>query len=393
MIQVKNQTAMFAFFPNRVQITGPVQIPVTGKPETGLNFGSALCGFARTRVEIRTCTQFRMSSSGSLKQRTGSAPDQAFPLTKCAENRITMHMANHENAPADFPLLNDEELAALCARGIDGAERELLRRHMQAIYWLPRQAFGAPEEELSGFLIYAIEKIRKRDILGKFDPDQNTRFATWFGVVIRRLYLDYLRSQQQHEPFLHELREDTAKEPETDSREPEESLITRMQIRCRALFKLLLCNTHYLEADEIRWIAEQSGRSALDVARDIAELEERLRNAEVRMQQRYDRISVAFHWKNIYERQLQRLEKELEHPWTADHGNLEKIRRKLERRQQEYLNLVRELSGSAGIVTAPYRDLAGILGIKEGTLASQISRCRAGAAEIAGKPRNRETES
>jgi len=291
-------------------------------------------------------------------------------------------MGTGDGSPRNLALLADEQLAALCGQGIEAAERELIRRQMQAIYWLPRRAFGAPEEELSGFLLYAIEKIRGRDILAKFDPDQGTRFRTWFGVVIRRLYLDDLRTQG-HPPAAVELQEDglAGADPSGAAEAPEDELLAAMQVQCRALFKLLLCNTCYLTPEEIRWVAQTSGASVLEAAEGVARLEERLRNAEVRLRERYDRLAVAHWWKTTYERQLQRLETELEHPWTEAHEGWEKTRARLDRRRQEYERLVHDLSGGAGIATAPYRELAALLGLKEGTLASQISRCRARAAE------------
>ena len=77
-----------------------------------------------------------------------------------------MNMETNEHQE-QFAHHTDETLATLCKDGIEAAERELLGRYMQAIYWLPNRIFGANEEELSGFLIYAVEKIRERDTLCK----------------------------------------------------------------------------------------------------------------------------------------------------------------------------------------------------------------------------------
>ncbi len=280
--------------------------------------------------------------------------------------------------------LSDEQLAELCAEGIEAAERTLMQRHMQAIYWLPRRAFGAPEEELSGFLLYALEKIRQRDILAKFDPERGTRFTTWFGVVIRRLYLDYLRAGTA-EPNAVPLEEDALSAPAEPEPDANDGLLARLQVQCRVLFKLLLCDTYYLTPEEVRWVAEKSGRSVLEVAAQIAQLEERLRQAETRLRERYDRLSVVYWWKNTHERQLQRLEKELDRPWREEQEAMERTRQRLERRRTEYARLADELSGGAGIVTAPYRELARLLREKEGTLASQISRCRAAAEQVGRK--------
>ncbi len=285
----------------------------------------------------------------------------------------------------DLELLADENLAEMCRRGIEIAERELISRHMQAIYWLPQRVFGAPEEELSGFLLYAVEKIRERDILGKFEPGKGAKFSTWLGVVIRNLYLDYIRSQPE-EMATSELYEDSAV-VEPEQRRERSSLISQMQKRCRVLFKLLLCDTYFLEPEEIEWIAEESDRKLLDVIRNIAALEEQLREREAKLQQRYDKLARAHYWLNYYQKQLAKLTKSIDKPNTEFMPEVERVRDKLERRKKEYDNLAEELAGGGGIVTAPYKDLAELMNIREGTLASNISRCRAGAAQLLRKLR------
>lgn len=286
----------------------------------------------------------------------------------------------------DFQLLADENLAQLCRRGIEAAERELISRHMQAIYWLPQRVFGAPEEELSGFLIFAVEKLRERDILGKFESGKGAKFSTWLGVVIRNLYLDYIRSQPDNMENA-ELFEDTlVSSPER--RQERSELIDKMQHRCRVLFKLLLCDTYFIEPHELEWLAQESGKKLLDVIREIAGLEEKLRKREAKLQERYDKLARTHYWLNFYQRQLDKMSKTTEKPNLGFNAELEKVRGKLERRKKEYDNLAEELAGSGGIVTAPYKDLADIMNVREGTLASNISRCRAGAASLLRQMRN-----
>lgn len=282
--------------------------------------------------------------------------------------------------------LSDEDLAARCASGIEAAERELLTRHMQAIYWLPQRVFGAPEEELSGFLIFAIEKIRERDTLAKYAPDKGARFSTWLGVVIRNLYIDYLRTIPDDENGNVELLPEMM--PAQEERRAEHTeLIGQMQERCRVLFKLLLCDTFFLEPSELEWIAQESGKSLTDTARNVAELEDRLRERETGLQERYDRLAKAHYRIRRYQLQLNSLEHSSERPNTEYSPAIEKLRAKLERGRREYEALSGELAGGGGIITAPYKELAVLLNTREGTLASNISRCRAGAAQLLKKLR------
>lgn len=285
----------------------------------------------------------------------------------------------------DITLLSDEDLAARCAAGIEAAERELLSRHMPAIYWLPQRVFGAPEEELSGFLLFAIEKIRERNTLAKFAPEKGARFATWLGVVIRNLYIDYLRSQPDEEQQ-QELIEDSLIAP-TERREERSTLIAQMQLRCRALFKLLLCDTFFLEPAELEWLAQESGRSLSETARQVAELEEQLRERESSLQGRYDKLAKAHYRLRRCQLQLEKQEKSREMPNTEFSPEVERLRDRLDRCRREYAALSADLAGSGGIVTAPYKELSQILNTREGTLASNLSRCRAGAVQLLRKLR------
>ncbi|MFW5856557.1 MAG: RNA polymerase sigma factor [Planctomycetota bacterium] len=290
-----------------------------------------------------------------------------------------------QTVSTDWSRRSDEELAARTADGVDEAERELLRRHMQAIYWLPRRQFGADEEDLSDFLIYAVERIRERNTLARFDPDAGARFTTWFGVVIRNLYLDYLR-RHKHDPELTELdAEGLADEPPPDrDTEQAERLLGRLSIKCRTLFKLLFANSTFLSPEELRWIAEAADRPLVEVARALGELEEELRELEAGIEERRRRLDAVCWWKRVYERQLHQLEREMTRPPEERGALLDETHRKLIKRREQYERLVEELSGPAGTATTPYRRLAALLNMKEGTLGSHLTRCRQATARILG---------
>lgn len=292
-----------------------------------------------------------------------------------------------ETNASNLELLSDDELVAQCRDGIEVAERELLGRYMQAIYWLPHRILGVPEDDLADFLIFAIEKIRERDTLAKFEPTRGARFATWLSVIVRNLYIDYLRAKPD-DPQHHELVPDSIPARE-ERRQERADLLQKMQQKCRVTFKLLLCDTFQLTSEDLTWIAQESGRSLLETTQEVARLEERLRADETRISERYDKLARAYYWKSFYARQIKELEKSTALPNTADNARLEKLRRLHDRRQAEYDNLNFELSGIGGIVTAPYKDLSRLLKTPEGTLASNISRCRSGAAELLRRMRSK----
>lgn len=289
-------------------------------------------------------------------------------------------MTDAGNNESNLELLSDDELVAKCREGIELAERELLGRYMQAIYWLPHRILGVPEDDLADFLIFAIEKIRERDTLAKFEPTRGARFATWLSVIVRNLYIDYLRAKPD-EPPVQEITPEAVPAREERRREHAD-LLAKMQQKCRVTFKLLLCDTFQLTPEDLQWIAKESGRTLVEATQEVARLEERLRADETRIAERYDKLARAYYWKNFYARQIKELEKSTEMPHTGGNERLEKLRRLYDRRQAEYDTLNFELSGIGGIVTAPYKDLSRLLKTPEGTLASNISRCRSGAAEL-----------
>ncbi|MHC4870418.1 MAG: RNA polymerase sigma factor [Planctomycetota bacterium] len=281
----------------------------------------------------------------------------------------------------DYSLLSDEELAQKCRQNIDEAERALLDRYMQAVYWLPQRNFGAAEEDLSDFLIFAIEKIRKRHIFAKFDPESGTLFSTWFSVVTRNLYLDYLR-EHKYDPAFYELNSEdlaaelAAEEGVDEQQRNAELLLEKMELKCRTLFKMLLVNCFFLEADEIRWIAEQSGRSIMGVVYLLSEAEEEVREQDVERENKRAKLAAVYWWKCFYERKYLSFANKMNLPEEERDKNVEKMFNMLQKKKEQHLRILEELKKSSAISTTPYKRIADILNMKEGTLGSHITRCR-----------------
>ncbi|MHC4883512.1 MAG: RNA polymerase sigma factor [Planctomycetota bacterium] len=277
---------------------------------------------------------------------------------------------------------SDEELAQLCSEGIDAAERLLLERHMQAIYGLPQRAFRADEEELSGFLLYAVDRIRERHTFSSFRIEAGVSFSTWFGVVIRNLYLDYLR-RERRAPHSVPLAEELPTPAEANESQPQEPpLLQEMSIKCRTLFKLLLANSYSLTPDELRWLSKTSGHSLLQLTQRLAEIEEELADRSEQLETRQNQLATIHWWKCCYERQLQQLEAHCQGATPQDLPALQqKVYERLTRRREQHQRLLQELSGAAGQVTTPYHQLAKLLNQPEGTVGSHLTRCRKATAQ------------
>jgi RNA polymerase sigma factor (sigma-70 family) len=289
--------------------------------------------------------------------------------------------------------LKDEELAVKCRENIDEAEHELLSRYMNVIYWLPAKVYGVDEEDLSAFLIFAIEKIRERHTLSKFDASTGVKFSTWFGVVIKNLYHDYLRTLD-NEPEIVKVDFDkldteySAKENSGEFAQAEENafmLLKSMDIKCRTLFKLLFANSFFLEPEEMRWIAKESKKRMMQVIKELAEIENGINEKNHELSERYNKLMGVYWWKRRYARQLYNVERSLQGAEGERRRKLEEFAAKLEKRRVQYYKMLEELSASETRSCASYEDLSSLLQMNMGTLGSTLSRCRKGAASIYNK--------
>lgn len=253
------------------------------------------------------------------------------------------------------------------------AEKRLLRALMPQIYAYPRIALSAPEEVQAEFLAFAMERLLSRRALGKYDAAQAS-FATWFSVVLHRLYLDWLRTRPD-EPVTVWVAEDDLPAGEDDPRiraqeEADASLagdmLAAMELPCRVTFKLLAAEADEWLPAEVEWVCRQTGMAPDALARQLAEGEKIQRDKDAERKEESDRLRETF-WK------LRQAEETLRRSASGS-ARRQELEEMVCRKRNAFRRQRGKLAGRG--VTMPYPWVAGVLGVSEKTLSSRISRCR-----------------
>jgi len=284
----------------------------------------------------------------------------------------------------EFEALDDEALCQEARSGLTKtAKRVLLERYLKKIYWFPKEIMGADEEFCADFLDYAVEHVKGRDVFARFDPSRHVRFSTYFGVVLRNLYFDWLRVKK---PYMRAVNIDSLDEAELPLAEAAaaveeeeisdgaraEELIGKVGEPCKLLFKLLLLNNFYLREEEVRSLAEASGFDLAAVVKKLADSERECLEKSEKTKAHFDQLANVFWWKQLYEKKLS--EREREGGITAD--ELEVIRAKYEKRKNQYEKMLRRLRKRSEVVTLSYKSMADILNIRTETCAARLTRCK-----------------
>jgi RNA polymerase sigma factor (sigma-70 family) len=91
----------------------------------------------------------------------------------------------------------DEKIKLLiqnCLEGDKSRYPSIVRMLTPYIYNYPRIVFGTDLDTCADFYEYILRRLEK--ILTKYS-DTGARFVTWFTVVLRNRYLNYLRERRQ----------------------------------------------------------------------------------------------------------------------------------------------------------------------------------------------------
>jgi DNA-directed RNA polymerase specialized sigma24 family protein len=157
------------------------------------------------------------------------------------------------------------------------------------------------------------------------------------------------------------------------------------------MLKLLFIEDCDLHRDELRQHAAISGRPVAALLTAIDQLRARVREREARQKDLEDALDGVQAWIGLYERRLRQIAATLV-ARPADDPRATRLRteraeleRKLVRRHQQRAGLLSRTQRRK--VTAPYKDIAALLNMNVGTVASQLSRLR---KELASHPALRE---
>jgi RNA polymerase sigma factor (sigma-70 family) len=277
------------------------------------------------------------------------------------------------------------EIVGKCGEGDETSLRQFFDIYSKDIYNFPIRVFHLSEDDASEFYIYAFERLktgkRFHSFVGK------STFKTWFFSVLRNLLIDWQRTKRELKiQSINKFNKDGVEygtiEDEPDLRpeallnaqaisEKFQSALRDVKLENRVVFKLSFIYYLHLDPEEVSYIAEKTKSSKEDVRLEVLQLRESLSIREEENLRLEDKITSLY--LNILELKEQQKykfvsasSKEVESKERLEHTLAKKYeqRRKLIDKRQKGLFLVR----------TPYREIARILGISEGSVSVTLLR-------------------
>jgi DNA-directed RNA polymerase specialized sigma24 family protein len=159
-----------------------------------------------------------------------------------------------------------------------------------------------------------------------------------------------------------------------------EEALARLPLEKAVVLKLLHVEDAEFSPTELRHLAKASGKKLAEVVGEIERLRSLVRERESNLRRLEDQLEAVQGWIRLYRRRLARLcaDQSAMDQSSASAGKIAAERSELERklcwREQQRQRLVQQLRGRK--VTAPYKEIARLLGTTVGNVASQILRVR-----------------
>lgn len=287
---------------------------------------------------------------------------------------------------------SDERLLVQrCADGDPHAIAEFQERFGPLVYSFPVRVYRLPAEEAGDFYVFVFENGRLFRRLRSFAGRVSLR-RYLLGFALDHLLIEWRRGRREVETVsIEALREqdphfDIAGEGASEDAEPHWlDRIASLPPQKTVIAKLLHVEDAEFSPAEIRYLCAASGKRAAQVLREIEELRAQVREREAAQQGLLEQIDGVHAWIELYRKRLQRIAAELA-VLPHDAAEAQKLRRekeelsrKLAWREQQRERL-RQLARRRK-VTAPYKEIARVLGTTVGNVASMIQRVRREIAE------------
>ena len=289
------------------------------------------------------------------------------------------------------------ELIRSCLDGDPHATRRFQQTYGELIYGYPLRVYRTPADEAGDFYVFAFDGGRIFRRLRTFEGRAPLR-AYLLGFVLDDLVLEWKRGQREIDMVSMETMGDFANADSATDRLtnasgdsggeslPLSELLGDVEPSKAVVMKLLYIEDCELTADELRHVAETSGRSMPDVLEAIDSLRTSVRDREASLKRDEDTLDAVQAWIQLYERRVQRIAADLGElpPGGSAIARLQaerhELERKIERRRQQRAKLLERTRRRK--VTAPYKEVAAILNTTVGNVGSQIARLR---QELAAK--------
>jgi len=288
------------------------------------------------------------------------------------------------------------EQVRACAAGDAVARRAFQERFAEDIYNFPVKIYGLPADQAADFYLFVFERDRIFTRLRTFEGRNAIQLRTFLAYyVLRSLFFEWQRGR-------HELDTVSLAEPVGDERtledvlpQPDEGeaaptvdagdaaeLWEALTPEERLDLKLLSLLEHDLTGGELALLSRLSRRSLRDTVALVGEVQDALRQKDVRLTALRERLDAIWGWIVLRRRELQETDEKLR-LIGSDHGSraggeLAERRRRLEealaKRTQQRERLLEGIGRFK--MTTPYKDIARLLGTTVGTVCSRIFRLR-----------------
>jgi len=267
-----------------------------------------------------------------------------------------------------------------CMRSYQSGDTGVFQKIVQLIspyvYNYPRIVFAADPDCCSEFYEYMLARLRK--VLNSY-RETDAKFATWFTVVLRSRYLNFIREKYSksadtadccvisldyrdgNRQSLYNLiaeRRDFVRSNYAFYDELVERIVSHLNQRQRIFFHLYFIDS--FRPEDVVFLSVTLHRSIRDVLQSVGRLKEAVVN-------RYEKKNDSFGKLNLYYRELIRAQH------TGDRHAVARIRKKRIGALEEYRRIK---------INPSYDGLAGFLGIPLGTVSTGISRMKGAVRTI-----------
>lgn len=281
------------------------------------------------------------------------------------------------------------EMVRLCGEGDRPALKSFFDRFSEDIYNFPLKVFHLDQDAASDFYLYAFERLKDG---GRFRSFQGrSTFRTWFYTVLRNLVIDWMRTIREV---------DTVNVTRTDEKGNEFRLIENtpdprsmsgddhnliyafknqlsgLPVDLRLIFKLSYVYYLDISPDEMAYLEEKSGKSQGELLRMLADLKHRLSEKELKNLGSEDKITSLYLAILDLKVKREKLLAAAAQPGgePPDPAEMERIDRAIEKKYQQREKLLVKKSRGHFIVRTPYKHIAGLLQIPEGSVSVQMMR-------------------
>ncbi|MDH5654333.1 MAG: sigma-70 family RNA polymerase sigma factor [Spirochaetia bacterium] len=281
-----------------------------------------------------------------------------------------------------------------CSEGDSEALKEFFSIYSTDMYNFPIKVFHLDEDAASDFFLYAYERLSNGKRFKSFQG--RSAFRTWFYTVLRNLLIDWLRTVREiktvnvtkiddngNEYKLIENTPDPRSILSGDDKQEFKQFISRLNqlsMEMRVIFKLSFIYYLDLSQEEIVYLAEKSMRPHTEVISFLTHLKNKLSEKEMKNIDYEDKITSLFlsimELKSKKTKLLDGKKKSTENVLlvSADDIEIEKLDRAIEKKYQQREKLLEKMKKGHFISRTPYKYVAEILNIPEGSISVHMMR-------------------